>query len=35
MVPGVLGCVAYGWRLLETLGLATPPAGFETAEAVH
>lgn len=35
MVPGVLGCVIYGWRLLETLGFATPPEGFESAEAVH
>lgn len=35
MVPAVIGCVVYGWRLLETLGLATPPQGFETAEAVH
>jgi hypothetical protein len=35
MIPGVLGCVAYGWRLLETLGLATPPEGFEAAGAVH
>ena len=35
MVPATLGCVVYGWRLLETLGLITPPAGFESAEAVH
>jgi hypothetical protein len=35
MIPGVLGCVIYGWRLLETLGVATPPEGFESAEAVH
>jgi TRAP-type C4-dicarboxylate transport system permease small subunit len=35
MVPAVLGCVAYGWRMLETLGLATPPEGFEPAAAVH
>ncbi len=35
MMPATLGCVVYGWRLLETLGLITPPAGFESAEAVH
>jgi len=35
MIPGVLGCVIYGWRLLETLGLATPPEDFEPAGAVH
>lgn len=34
-VPAVLGCVAYAWRLLETLGLARPPEGFESAEAAH
>ena len=27
MVPAVFGCVAYAWRLLESLGLASPPAG--------
>ncbi|RVT52349.1 TRAP transporter small permease [Rubrivivax albus] len=35
MVPATLGCVVYGWRLLETLGLITPPSGFESAEVVH
>jgi TRAP-type C4-dicarboxylate transport system permease small subunit len=35
LIPGVLGCVVYVWRLLETLGLAQPPEGFEAAEAVH
>jgi TRAP-type C4-dicarboxylate transport system permease small subunit len=35
MIPGVLGCVIYVWRLLETLGLATPPAGFEPDPVVH
>ena len=35
MVPGVLGCIVYAWRLLETLGLVLPPEGFESAEAVH
>jgi len=34
-VPAVVGCIAYLWRLLESLGLASPPHGFETAEAVH
>jgi TRAP-type C4-dicarboxylate transport system permease small subunit len=35
MLPAVIGCIAYLWRLLESLGIARPPAGFETAEAVH
>jgi TRAP-type C4-dicarboxylate transport system permease small subunit len=35
MVPAVIGCVAYAWRLLETLGLAEPPAGFVTAAGAH
>lgn len=35
MLPASIGCVAYLWRLLESLGLARPPAGFETTEAVH
>lgn len=35
MVPATLGCAAYAWRLLETLGLATAPAGFDDAQAVH
>ena len=35
MPPAVVGCLAYGWRLLESLGLAQPPKGFETTAAVH
>ena len=35
MVPAVIGCIAYLWRLLESLGLAAPPAGFALAEAAH
>lgn len=35
LVPAALGCVAYLWRLLETLGLAQPPAGFVAAGAAH
>ncbi len=35
LVPAALGCVAYLWRLLETLGLAQPPAGFMAAGAAH
>jgi len=31
----VIGCVAYGWRLLEDLGLASPPAGFEPTGGGH
>ncbi len=34
-VPAVLGLVAYGWRLLESLGLAAPPDGFVATEAQH
>jgi len=35
LVPAAFGCVVYAWRLLETLGLAQPPAGFDVAEVVH
>lgn len=35
MLPGVLGCVVYCWRLLETLVLVMPQAGFATAEGGH
>jgi TRAP-type C4-dicarboxylate transport system permease small subunit len=35
MLPGVLGCLVYGWRLLESLGLAAPQPGFVTAEGGH
>jgi len=34
MVPGVLGCVAYAWRLLETLGVVTPKGAFNP-EGAH
>ncbi len=35
MVPAVVGCLAYAWRLLETLGLATPPPDFAAVQAGH
>jgi TRAP-type C4-dicarboxylate transport system permease small subunit len=35
MLPAVVGVVAYGWRLLESLGLATRPAGFVVAGGGH
>ena len=35
MVPALVGCVAYAWRLLESLGLASPPAGFAMAGGSH
>jgi TRAP-type C4-dicarboxylate transport system permease small subunit len=35
MVPAVFGCVAYAWRLLESLGLAAPPPGFAVAAGGH
>ncbi len=31
MVPAVFGCIAYFWRLLESLGLASPPAPYAAA----
>jgi TRAP-type C4-dicarboxylate transport system permease small subunit len=34
-VPGLLGCVVYAWRLLETLGLVAPREGFTVAEGTH
>ncbi len=34
-VPGLLGCLAYAWRLLETLGVVAPREGFTTAEGAH
>lgn len=33
MVPAVFGCLGYLWRLLESLGLAAPPATFAAAAA--
>lgn len=35
MVPAAFGCVVYAWRLLETLGLATPPAGLTSIGSAH
>jgi TRAP-type C4-dicarboxylate transport system permease small subunit len=35
MVPAVFGCIAYAWRLLESLGLAAPPPGFAVAAGGH
>lgn len=35
MVPAVLGCVAYAWRFIESLGLASPPPGFVAAGGGH
>lgn len=35
MVPAVLGCIAYAWRLGESLGVASPPAGFVAASGGH
>jgi len=31
----VVGCIAYAWRLLEDLGLASPPPGFVMAGGGH
>jgi len=35
MPPAVIGCAAYAWRMLEELGLASPPAGFAGHGAGH
>ncbi|MBK8526266.1 MAG: TRAP transporter small permease subunit [Rubrivivax sp.] len=35
MVPAALGCVAYAWRLLETLDLVQAPDEFRTEAMVH
>lgn len=33
--PAVVGCAVYAWRLLEDLGLAAPPTGFQRTAAEH
>ncbi len=35
MIPALLGCVVYAWRLLETLGLAAPPAAVNPTVGSH
>ena len=35
MVPALIGCVVYAWRLLETLGLASVPPEFVPGGAAH
>jgi hypothetical protein len=35
MLPALAGLLAYGWRLLESLGLASPPRGFVMAGGGH
>lgn len=35
LVPAVLGCIVYAWRLLEDLGWVAPPPAFETAAGAH
>ena len=34
-VPAALGCLAYAWRLLETLGLVAAHVDSATAEVAH
>ncbi len=34
MVPGVFGCIVYAWRLLESLGVVTPPVQTVAAAGV-
>lgn len=35
MPAAVVGCIAYAWRLLESLGLASPPPGFVMVGGGH
>jgi len=35
MLPAAFGCLAYGLRLLEALGLAAPPAALVSDGSVH
>jgi TRAP-type C4-dicarboxylate transport system permease small subunit len=35
LLPAAVGCLAYGWRLLETLGLAAAPAHELNVGALH
>jgi TRAP-type C4-dicarboxylate transport system permease small subunit len=35
LVPALLGCLMYFWRLLETLELVAPQPGFVDAEGGH
>ncbi len=35
MVPAAFGCLVYVWRLLEDVGVATPPAGFKMSAGEH
>ncbi len=35
LAPAAFGCLVYAWRLLESLHLVSPQAGFKTAEAEH
>ena len=35
LVPAAGGCIVYAWRLLEDLGLAQAPNGFESAGGAH
>lgn len=35
MVPALIGCVVYAWRLLERLGLVAAPRDFASTGAAH
>lgn len=35
LLPAAFGCLAYAWRFLEALGLATPPAGITSTGSAH
>jgi TRAP-type C4-dicarboxylate transport system permease small subunit len=35
LVPAAIGVVVYAWRVLEDLGLVSPPAGFHLTAGEH
>ncbi|MDH5540614.1 MAG: TRAP transporter small permease subunit, partial [Rhizobacter sp.] len=35
MLPAVVGCIAYLWRVLETLGVVATPPDFVAAKGAH
>jgi TRAP-type C4-dicarboxylate transport system permease small subunit len=35
MPAAIIGCIAYAWRFIESLGLGTPPKGFVTGSEGH
>jgi TRAP-type C4-dicarboxylate transport system permease small subunit len=35
LVPALIGCAVYAWRVLEDVGLAAAPAGFRVSAGEH